>query len=235
MKNYDSSLDATNPAARVPVVMLLDCSYSMHDEPIAELNSGVNRFFAEVRNDDAAAMSADIAVVTFNTTANVAHGFASALDYPDVLDPFEADGLTATGPALELAERLLAEREAEYCKAGIPHYKPWCICLTDGVPCPNKGWRRPAQRFRDKAASGDLTYLVVGVGDSINEKILAELSAEEPGVKRLQDLRFSEFFVWLSQSMHDISVAGTANQDDVRLRGISSWARFAKPGKGGAR
>ena len=231
MKTYDdSSLDATNPAARLPVVVLLDTSYSMHDEPIAELNRGVNRFLAEVRADDAAAMSADIAIVTFNSTAQVAHKFASAFDYPDVLDPFEADGQTATGPALELAKRLLAEREAEYRKAGIPHYKPSCICLTDGKPCPYKGWRKPAQRFREKAANGDMTYLMVGVGDDIDEKTLAALSAEEPGVQRLQDLRFSDFFIWFSQSLHDISVAGTANQDDVRLRGMSAWARFAKPG-----
>ena len=235
MKDYDSSLDATNPAARVPVVVLLDCSYSMHDGPIEELNRGINRFFAEVRSDDAAAMSADIAIVTFSTKAQVAHGFASAFDYPDVLDPFEADGQTATGPALEWAERLLAKREEDYRKAGIPHYKPWVICLTDGRPCPNQGWRKPAQRFRDKAASGDMTYLMVGVGDRIDEKTLAALSAEEPGVQRLQDLKFSEFFIWLSQSMHDISIAGTGNQDDVRLRGMSGWARFAKPGRGGVR
>jgi len=231
MKTYDdSSLDATNPSARVPVVVLLDCSYSMRGAPIAELNRGVNRFFAEVRNDDAAAMSADVAIVTFNTTAKVAHGFASAFDYPDVLTPFEADGQTATGAAMELAERLLAEREAEYCKVGIPHYKPWCLCLTDGRPYPDRGWKAPAARFKERAARGDITYLCVGVGDDINETTLAELSATEPNLIRLQNLKFSEFFMWLSQSMHDISVAGTANQDDVRLRGMASWARFAKGG-----
>ena len=227
MKTYDdSSLDATNPAACVPVVVLLDCSYSMRGEPIAELNNGVNRFLAEVRNDDAAAMSVDLAICTFNTKAQVSHWFASVFDYPDVLNPFEADGQTATGPALELAESLLAEREAEYRKVGIPHYKPWCICLTDGRPYPDKGWKEPARRFREKAACGGITYLCVGVGDGIDEATLAELSADEPGVIRLQDLKFSAFFQWLSASMHDVSVAGTAKQDDVRLRGIAGWARF---------
>jgi len=236
MKTYDSSLDATNPAARVPVVVLLDTSSSMSGEPIAELNTGINRFFAEVRNDDAAAMSADIAIVTFNSTAHVAHGFAPVYDYPDVLDPIEAGGQTATGPALELAERLLAEREAEYAKVGLPHFKPWCICLTDGRPCPDRGWREPAKRFRERAERGDLTYLCVGVGEDINEETLAELSASEPGVIRLRDLRFSVFFQWLSASMHDVSVAGTANQDNIRLRGIAGWARFLNPNDmGGAR
>ena len=96
MKTYDQSLDVSNPSARVPCVVMLDTSYSMRGEPIAELNNGVNRFFAEVRNDDAAAMSADIALVTFNSTAQVVYGFASAFDYPDRLEPFVADGQTAT-------------------------------------------------------------------------------------------------------------------------------------------
>lgn len=226
MKEYDSNLDANNPAARIPVVVALDCSYSMSGQPMEELNKGINRFLAEVRADDAAAMAAEIAIVTFRTTAEVAHGFAPAYAYPEKLEPFKADGRTATGPALELAEKLLAEREDMYRKAGIPHYKPWCICLTDGRPYPDCGWREPARRFKERAATGGLTYLCVGVGDKIGEATLAELSAEEPGVVRLRDLRFSAFFQWLSASMHDVSVAGTAGEDNVRLRGMSGWARF---------
>ena len=235
MKYYESSLDASNPAARVPVVVMLDTSYSMRGTPIAELHKGVNRFFAEVRNDDAAAMSADIALVAFNTTAKVEHGFASAFGYPETLPPFEADGRTATGEALELAERLLAEREEEYRSRGIAHFKPWCICLTDGKPYPDNGWREPAERFRARAACGDMTYLCVGVGDKIDEKTLAQLSADEPGVIRLQNLRFSTFFCWLSTSMHAVSVAGVANENNVRLGGMNSWARFLGPRKGGCK
>lgn len=232
MKNYDNNLDASNPAARVPVVVMLDTSSSMRGAPIRELNAGVNRFFREVRADDAAAMSADIALVTFDTTARVAHGFGSAFDYPETLVPFTAQGMTATGVALELAEKLLAERSALYPRLGIPSFKGWAIMLTDGAPCPDRGWKAPANRFKARAASGDLTYLVVGVGDDINEAKLAELSATEPGAVRLQGLKFSAFFNWLSASMHDVSSAGVAHQDDVRLRGMNSWARFAQ---GGAR
>lgn len=230
MKNYDTSLDASNPAARVPVVLLLDNSSSMRGAPIAELNAGCNRFFREVRSDDAAALSTEVALVTFNTAAQVVHGFASAFDYPAEPGNFTAGGQTATGEALELAERLLAEREALYRKLGVPHFKGWVVCLTDGCPYPDRGWRAPAERFRTRAAKGDLTYLCVGVGDGINVQTLAELSADEPGVVRLQELKFGDFFKWLSDSVHDISVSGVGNQDDVRLRGMSGWARFAKGG-----
>ena len=133
-------------------------------------------------------------------------------------------------------ERLLAEREEQYAKVGLPHFKPWCICLTDGRPYPDRGWKEPARRFREKAERGGLTYLCVGVGDDISEETLEELSASEPGVIRLRELRFSAFFQWLSASMHEVSVAGTANQDNVRLRGIGGWARFLNPEeRGGAR
>ena len=227
MKTYDPSLDVLNPAARVPVVALIDRSSSMEGEPIDELNRGLQRFFDEVRECDEAAMSVEVALVAFASDAQKVHGFASVFDYPDTLRPFEAEGLTATGAALELAEKLLEERLARYREAGIPHYKPWCIVLTDGEPVPDKGWREPAGRFKARAKAGELTYLCVGVGNSIKEGTLAELSAEEPGVVRLQDLRFSAFFRWLSTSMHDVSVGKAVAGDGGRLRGMASWARFA--------
>jgi uncharacterized protein YegL len=226
MKDYDSDLDVRNPAARVPVVVLLDCSGSMEGEPIDELNRGLQRFFDEIRDDDAASVSAEIALATFASEARLEHGFASVFDYPDDLPPFKAEGLTATGAALELAEKLLAEREALYRAKGIPHYKPWVIVLTDGEPVPDKGWREPAERFKARAMAGELTYLCVGVGDSINKETLAELSAKEPGVVRLQGLKFSAFFCWLSASMHDVSVGSPGSGENVRLRGIGGWARY---------
>lgn len=227
MNEYGAELDAGNPAARLPVVVLLDCSSSMSGEPIDELNKGVDRFFAEVRADDAAAMSAEIAVVAFNSVADVVHGFAPVDAYPETQPPLSAGGCTATGAALEVAERLLAEREALYRARGIPHFKPWCILLTDGRPYPDRGWRAPARRFKERAARSGITYLCVGVGNDIDEATLAELSAAEPGVVRLRDLRFGAFFQWLSASMHDVSVAGTSGEDDVRLRGIAGWAQAA--------
>lgn len=227
MKEYDTMLDATNPAARLPVVVAVDCSESMTGEPIEELNRGLKRFFEEVRADDAAMLSAEIALVTFRTEAEVAHGFAPAYGYPEAIPELSAEGTTATGAALELAERLLEEREALYRQEGIPFYKPWCLLLTDGKPFPNEGWQEPARRFRERAAQGKLTYLCVGVGNDIDEETLRELSAEEPGVVRLQDLRFGAFFRWVSASLHDVSVAGAAGGGDVRLRGIAGWARAA--------
>lgn len=234
MKMYDSSLDASNPAARIPCVVALDCSWSMHGKPIAALNEGLNRFFAEVRADDAAAMSTETAIVRFDTTAKLVHGFASVFDYPETLEPFTAEGSTATGPALELSERLLNARLAQYRSANIPHYAPWLIVLTDGRPCPDKGWKEPVSRLKRQAAEGRLTYLCIGVGDNIDTKTLAELSADELGCVYLKDLRFSEFFSWLSSSMHDVSAAGLSGQDDVRLRGMNAWARMMNPkGKAG--
>ena len=236
MKTYDSNIDASNPCARVPVTLVLDVSSSMEGCPIAELNAGVKRFFNDVREDEAAAMSTEISIVTFDSNARVVHGFASAYDYPDEIEPFTAGGSTATGPALELAEQLLAEREHLYRANGIPFYRGWVIMLTDGKPYPDIGWRDVAMRFRNRAERGELTYLCVGVGDDISEATLAELSPDEPGVIRLQGLKFSAFFRWLSQSIHTVSCAGVSNQDNVRLRGMGGWVRFLNPEeRGGAR
>lgn len=232
MVEYDSTLDALsrNPAARVPCAVVCDCSHSMSGSPIGQLNCGLDRFLAAVRADDAAAMSAEIAVVAFASEARLEHGFAPIDDYPEKLPRLTASGCTATGPALKLAERLLDERLALYRRAGIPHYAPWLLLLTDGRPYPNTGWKEVAARLKQRAAIGKLNFLCVGVGDDIDEKTLAALSPAEPGVLRLEGFKFQELFVWLSTSLHAVSVAGVGNEGEVRLGGIESWARFAKKG-----
>jgi len=50
---------------KVPVVLVLDTSSSMCGEPIKELNEAVNLFISELKSDEKARKSADVAVVTF--------------------------------------------------------------------------------------------------------------------------------------------------------------------------
>ena len=235
MKEYDETLDALalNPVARVACAVVCDCSRSMSGSPIEQLNHGLGRFLAAVRADDAVAMSSEIAVVAFASEARLEHGFAPIDGYPEKLPRLTASGCTATGPALKLAEQLLDERLALYRRAGIPHYAPWLLLLTDGRPYPDTGgWKDVAARLKQRAAIGKLNYLCVGVGDDIDEQTLAALSPAEPGVLRLEGFKFQELFVWLSTSLHAVSVAGVGNEGEVRLGGIESWswARFAKKG-----
>lgn len=233
MKEYDETLDALalNPAARVACVLCADCSTSMAGRPIDALNKGLARYFAAIRADDAAAMSVETALVAFSTEARVVHGFAPIDDYPpETPPPLKAAGTTATGAALRLAEKLLTERQALYRRAGIPSYEPWILLLTDGNPYPDKDWENIAARLKSRSAAGDLRYLAIGVGDKIEENKLAKLSPAEPGVIHLDGFKFEELFDWLATSLHEVSVGGVGAERGVPLRGIDTWARFAKKG-----
>ena len=70
MKDYANSsfLDVSNPAPRCPVILLLDTSASMSGAPINELNKGVRQFLNETRNDEAASMSVELEIVTFDSS-----------------------------------------------------------------------------------------------------------------------------------------------------------------------
>ncbi|NEO02767.1 MAG: glycosyl transferase family 2, partial [Moorea sp. SIO3I7] len=65
--NYNYDL-IENPSPRCACMLLLDVSYSMHGDPIEQLNKGVNQFIEEVCLDDFASVAVELGVITFGTT-----------------------------------------------------------------------------------------------------------------------------------------------------------------------
>ncbi len=122
---YDNnSLDEMNAAPRCPVVLLLDVSGSMYGAPIDELNQGLRQFIRETAEDEAASMSVELEVITFDSNANVAMPFTPICDVDRDPAPLVADGCTSMGAALRLATKDLKARRQMYRKSGISSYKP---------------------------------------------------------------------------------------------------------------
>src|SRR3954463_14260432 len=57
--------DDTNPATRVPCILLLDTSMSMQGSRIAELNRALQQFATDLTGDTQLQLSLDINIVTF--------------------------------------------------------------------------------------------------------------------------------------------------------------------------
>ena len=97
-----------NPENRCPVILLLDTSTSMIGDPVKELMRGVRVFKEEVHRDTKAALSVEVAVVSFGPVRLLQDFVTIESFMPPTL---EAEGFTPMGEAIDVALDLLESRK----------------------------------------------------------------------------------------------------------------------------
>ncbi len=99
---------AENPEPRVPCVLVVDTSTSMHGPRIDELNKGLQSYRDELQADPLAAKRVEVAIVTFGGRVNRLVEFvsASAFDPPEL----RVNGGTPMGEAISVALDMIEER-----------------------------------------------------------------------------------------------------------------------------
>jgi uncharacterized protein YegL len=194
---------ADNPEPRCPCVLLLDNSWSMNGQPIAELNQGLATFKEELLADSLAAKRVEIAIVSFGPV-RVVNEFQTAEHFNPPHLTAEKD--TPMGQAIVRGLELLDQRKALYREHGIPFFRPWVFLITDGSPTDD--WKTAASAVRQGEEKRAFAFFAVGV-EGANLDILQHISIRQP--LRLRGLRFRELFQWLSNSMRSVSrsVPGT--------------------------
>lgn len=222
----DSDL-VNNPAARVPICLCLDVSGSMdngssENEPIDELNKGVELFFNSIQEDDMARFSAEIAMVTFGGNVTNVSDFATVDAYSSI-PKLTAFGLTPMGEAVNSALDLLDNRKKLYQSKGIDYYQPWIVLMTDGSPNgdPNE-LQRAIDRTIELTKNRKLTLFPIGIGPKADMDVLQRFSPNRTPL-RLQGLKFREFFAWLSQSVSRTSQSIPGEDVPLDLEGIKGW------------
>ena len=218
----NNSLDTMNPAPRCPVILLLDTSSSMSGRPIDELNQGLRQFIQETADDEAAGMSVELEVITFDDDANVAMPFTPISEVEREPDDLVADGMTSLGAGLRLASKHLRERRNLYKRSGISSYRPWVVLMTDGEP--NDDWEQAAGEMRQLGEDGKLQYIGIEIGDDADHDTLCRILPSQPGPVKLKGLRFREFFRWLTDSLRSVSASAVSDQNNVKLGTIRTWA-----------
>lgn len=222
--NYaNPQFDVSNPADRAAVCIVLDTSGSMKGQPIEALNRGYRNFLDQIRNDDAAAMSVDLMVVDLKSAPTIAHAFGPIESYPTEPEPFVASGGTGTDTALRLALDSIDERIRMFRRNGVGVLRPWLVILQDGRPSNMSRTMKVVEEICVRRDANQLNYLCVGTGDHVNWEQLNQLSGND--AMALEGLDFSEFFSWLSKSLHQVSSAGVDGQDSVFFSSTASWAR----------
>lgn len=214
-----------NPSPRCPCMVVLDTSGSMSSggffssgpSPIDQLNEGFQKFLESLRADEVAAYSVEVGVITAGGSVREALPFTTAHAI-ESFQPLVAGGETPLGGAVTLALRRLEERKTEYKRNGVPYYQPWLVVISDGEP--TDAWQQAAQEAKSQSESRKLVSLMVGVKSADMDK-LGQFSSK-PALK-LDGLKFSEFFEWLSASMSRVS-SSSSTSALVHLPATDSWA-----------
>lgn len=210
-----------NPTARVAVALVLDTSYSMNGTPIGELNRGVAKFFEETLANEVARFSAEVCIVKFGGTAELALDFKSLEE--QTVPTFSASGGTPMGEAVSQAIEALNVRKREYQNAGVDYYQPIMVIMSDGAPTDSIDAAE-----RDVAAlvsQKKLSLFCIGIGKDADMATLQRLSPGRTPLP-LKELNFEEFFVWLSASVARVSASIPGEDVPIDVDGIKGWANI---------
>ena len=210
-----------NPSTRCPVTLLLDTSTSMQGAPIRELQEGVQQFISAMQEDDMARYSVELSITTFGNGVEQIQDFTEVANI-SAPEKIQAYGNTPMGEALDKALDNLQSQQKLYAANGIPAYKPWLVLMSDGMPTDE--WKYAAQRACDKALAGKLLFLGIGIGQ-VDLENFAQILPDNCPPKRLQGLKFNEFFTWLSDSLSQVS--RSADGHTVQLASTDSWAQVS--------
>jgi uncharacterized protein YegL len=150
---------------RLPIYLLLDCSGSMHGEPIAAMSVGLNALLGEMWDDPQANETVWISVITFGSVADQAVPLVPLQGFnPPRL---EAGGSSAFGEALLL---MLDRIEAEV-GYGDQDFQPIAYLFSDGEA--TDSWRELCEQIRRE---NRVHFIVCAVGSRANETNLKRLS-----------------------------------------------------------
>lgn len=243
-----------NPTARVPICLCLDTSGSMGRiisgevkntgeqvykdgqmwnvvtggiSAIDELTQGVKTFYDELRADEVAQYSAEVCIVTFGgAKPELKLDFANIERQPEI-PRLLADGDTPIGEAVNLALDCLEKRKQEYKNSGVDYFQPWLVLMTDGAPEGSNPveLERAIRRTAELVNSKKLTVFSIGIGSDADMGTLARFSPKRTPL-RLKDMRFKEFFQWLSASVVRVSMSMPGEDIQLDVTQITGWGEL---------
>jgi uncharacterized protein YegL len=198
--------------------LVLDVSGSMSGDPINELNAGLQEFYRDIQTDSTTADRLEVAVIEFSDSVKT-------LVDPSLLTNFSMPTLTTKGTTklvdgVREGINVVLSRKAWYKQTGQPYYRPWVILITDAVPDSGQDINGLATEIRNRVGKKEFFFFAIGVqGADMN--MLETISDSSMPAAKLQGLKFSNFFKWLSASM--TTVTNSKDGDKVNFPNPASW------------
>lgn len=214
---------SSNSERRTPITVCIDCSYSMRQQRRLErVMEGLANFCQDMGKDPIASQSVELCIISFGgESAVVERDFTP----PDriKLPRLIADGETPLGDAVMTALENLELRKRRYADNGNSYFRPWLILIGDGDETRSAAeLEKAAAILRQESDNKHLSVLCVTVGDKSNMKCdsLLKLSPDKK-VHYLQDLKFREFFSWLSRSIQKSTLSMSG--EEVLYDPTTTW------------
>ena len=245
-----------NPAPRIPVCLCLDTSGSMNTidsgegtltgriveidgkkyraatdgvSRIDRLNEGIKQLFDTIRHDDSARFSVEISMVKFDSTAECLLPFANIerqTDIPELVAASDVQGNTFMGEGVNLALDMLEARKREYKENGVDYMQPWLILMTDGEANGSAAIQQQAiERICQMVNKKKLVVFPIAIGSDAGMETLQQFSPAWQPMK-LQDMKYNEFFQFISNMMIAKSNSGDGEKINILLSDIKGWAEI---------
>jgi uncharacterized protein YegL len=194
---------------RLPVYLLIDCSGSMHGDPIEAVKMGLRQLRSDLQNDPQALETVWLSIITFESTAKqvVPLTEIGKFQEPDL----HATGTTSLGEALKLLQTCLDREVRKTTSTQKGDWKPLIFLMTDGQP--TDSWQKPAEELK-KRRPGNLIACAAGAG--ADDKVLKQITEV---VVRLQDTSpgaLGAFMKWVTASVSTTS-QGVNNNPNAPL------------------
>jgi uncharacterized protein YegL len=207
----DESDLADNPTPRTPVILCLDVSFSMAGEKIKNLNKGIRDLYASIANDQYARMSADIAIVTFETEVRLIEDFSTIESKtPPTL---QAKNGTALGHGLEMAVNHANARKDAYKMHGTDYHQPMIFLMTDGKPGDMGKVREVLPIIHALEREKKLTVFPIGIGSDLDEALMRTISV------RANNMRISRSISTVAMSPSESAEQSSETSDLI----VKEW------------
>ena len=214
---------SSNSETRVPIILCVDCSFSMRQQRrLEKVLEGLQKFRREMAADLIACQSVELCLISFGgDQAIVERDFTP----PDRLEipHLTADGGTPLADAVMTALENLEKRKVRYDDNGNSYYRPWLFLVGDGDESgSSQALDQAAAVLKAESDAKHLSVLCVTVGDEDKIECSSLMKLAPDGkVQYLRDLKFGEFFSWLSRSIQKTSQSMSG--EEVYFAPTTSW------------
>lgn len=161
---FDPKKFTTPTPKPLPVVLLLDVSFSMSGDKIENLNKAVEDMLDTFAQEEKMETEILVSVITFGNQVELQVPYTKASQVQ--WQRLHANGTTPMGTALKMAKAMIEDKETTPSRA----YRPTIVLVSDGQP--NDSWENPLEDFISEGRSSKCDRMAMAIGLDADETVL---------------------------------------------------------------